>query len=338
VESAALARPIEPLPRNRQLPGVTVLMPVYNGARYVAQAIESVLAQTHPRFELLIVDDGSTDRTPEILARYAARDPRVRVVRQPNLDQPRALNRGLALARYDWVAIHDHDDVSLPRRLERQLLALAREPQARVIGTFAVEINSRGEALRRRAQGPTTAAEFRAWRAAGRRVPLVHPSVLLHRPSVLALGGYEPPFASSADSELWTRVAERHPIVVVPEPLLLYRIHGQSMSFRRMFEQRERLRWITARDRARAEGRPLPTLEAFRAQRPVFGRLYWRERRQDLFWFCRSYCWLALGEGRRLPAAALGACAAALAPGNALRAAGRALAVRRARALRESSG
>jgi glycosyltransferase involved in cell wall biosynthesis len=313
-------------------------MPVYNGARYVEQAIESVLAQTHSRFELLIVDDGSTDPTPGILARYAARDPRVRVVRQQNLDQPRALNRGLGLARYDWVAIHDHDDLSLPRRLERQLETVAREPEARVIGSWAVEINSRGDRLRRRSGGPTSVAEFQAWRAAGRRVPLVHPSVLLHRPTVLGLGGYDPAFASSADSELWTRIAERHPIVVVPEPLVLYRIHGQSMSFRRMFEQRERLRWNTARERARAEGRSLPSLEDFRAERPVLSRLRWRERRQALFWFCRSYCWLALGEGRHLPALALAAGAAALAPANAVRAAQRGFEVAAARVRRSGRG
>src|SRR4029453_11062975 len=90
---------------------VTVLMPVYNGERYVAQAIESVLGQTHRRFEFLILDDGSTDATPRILAEYAARDERIRVVHHANIDQPATLNRGLALARHDWVAILDHDDV-----------------------------------------------------------------------------------------------------------------------------------------------------------------------------------------------------------------------------------
>jgi glycosyltransferase involved in cell wall biosynthesis len=298
---------------------VTVLMPVYNGERYVAQAIASVLAQTHACFELLILDDGSTDATPRILAEYAARDARIRVLRHANIDQPATLNRGLELARHDWVAIHDHDDVSLPERLERQLEALAREPEARVVGTWAIEINAAGAALGRRCNGPRSAEEFRALHAAGGRVPLVHPSVLLHRPTILEVGGYDPAFGPSADSELWTRVATRHLIVVVPEPLVLYRIHRQSMSFRRMFEQRARLRWIAVRDEARRRGERIPTLAELRDRSPAWSPRRWSELRHDLFWYLRSYCLLSVAEGRRTPAAALALGAALVAPGNAAR-------------------
>jgi glycosyltransferase involved in cell wall biosynthesis len=312
-------------PAGGETPWVTVLMPVYNGARYVAEAIESVLRQTHRSFELLIVDDGSTDETPRILAEYAARDERIRVFRHANIDQPATLNRGLALARHEWVAILDHDDVCLPRRLERQLEARARVPEARLIGTWVTEINAAGAEIGRRCSGPTSAEEFRALDAAGGRVPLTHPSVLMHRPTLLALGGYDPAFGSSADTELWTRVARVSTIVVVPEPLVLYRIHSQSMSFRRMFEQREMLRWILARDRARRCGEPLPGYAEFRGARPWWRPQRWRERQHDLFWFFRSYCLLANAEGKALPAAALAVCAAAIAPQNAVRVARRRL-------------
>jgi len=301
------------------LPEITVLMPVYNGARYVALAIESVLGQTHRGFEFLILDDGSTDETPQILAEYAARDPRLRIVRHPNMDQPATLNRGLALARHDWVAILDHDDVCLPQRLERQLAMLEQEPGARLVGSWVQEINAAGAKIGERCGGPTSAAEFRALHAAGQRVPLTHPSVLLHRPTILALGGYDPAFGSAADTELWTRVAREHTIVVVPEPLVHYRIHSQSMSFRRVFEQREMLRWILERDGARRSGRSLPSFAAFRAARPWWRVRRWRERRQDLFWFFRSYCLLAVSDGETLVAAALAVCAAAIAPRNAMR-------------------
>jgi glycosyltransferase involved in cell wall biosynthesis len=311
---------------------VTVLMPVCNGERYLAQAIESVLAQTHRRFEFLILDDGSTDRTPAILADYAARDPRIRVYRHENVDQPATLNRGLALARHEWVAIIDHDDVCLPGRLERQLEMVARVPEARVVGTWAKEINAAGIEIGARCSGPTTAEEFRALDADADRVPLIHPSVLLHRPTVLALGGYDPAFGSSADTELWTRVARHGAIVVVPEPLLLYRIHAESMSFQRLFEQREMLRWILARDRARRLGEPLPSLAQFRDERRPWQALRWRERRHDLFWFFRAYCLLAAGEGKPLSAAALAVCAAAVAPQNAVRLARRRWLERGARA------
>ena len=298
---------------------VTVLMPVFNGAAYVAKAIESVLGQSHPRFELLIVDDGSTDATVRIVAAFAARDSRIRVLRHANVDQPATLNRGLAEARHDWVAILDHDDVCLPRRLERLLAARARAPEARVVGSWVHEINSAGAVIGQRRVGPTSVEEFRALDARGGRVPLTHPSVMLHRPTILALGGYDPAFGSSADTELWTRVARAHPIVVVPEPLLLYRIHRQSMSFRRMFEQREMLRWILARDEARRAGRELPSRAAFRSVRSWWRPQRWGERRHDLFWYFRSYCLLAKAEGRAIPAAALAVCAATVAPQNAIR-------------------
>ena len=313
---------------------VTVLMPVHNGDRYVEQAIESVLSQTHQRFEILIIDDGSTDRTPGILDGYARRDPRVRVVHQQNVDQPATLNRGLELARHDWVAILDHDDVCLPQRLQRQLEALAREPKARVIGTHAFEINADGARLRTRGRGPTSVNEFHTWYAEGQRVPLIHPSVLLHRPTILSLGGYDPEFGSSADSELWARVSARQPILVVPEPLILYRIHRESMSFERMFEQRERLRWITAQELARQSGDPVPSLESFRARRRRNLALRWGDLQQDLFWYFKSYCLLALDEGRRPAAAALAVCAAFLAPGLAIRRVRRAFSARLAQSSR----
>lgn len=303
--------------------GVTVLMPVFNGERYVAAAIESVLAQTHRDFEFLILDDGSTDSTPAILAGYAARDARVRVVRHENQDQPATLNRGLALARHDWVAIMDHDDVCAPQRLERQLATLRAHPEARLIGSWAIEMNAAGEPLRTRGWGPVTVEEFRSLHAAGRRVPLVHPSVLMHRGTVLELGGYDPAFGPSADTELWTRVAQAHPIVVTPEPLLFYRIHRESMSFRRLFEQRELLRCIVQRDLARRRGLPVPSVQRFRAERPFWTVRRWLDLQQDLFWFMRSHCLLASSEGARGRAAAYAMGAAVASPMNAVRLAGR---------------
>ena len=298
---------------------VTVLMPVYNGAEYVCEAIDSVLSQTHSEFEFLIVDDGSTDETPELLRRHAAPDPRVRIVRQENRDQPATLNRGLHLARHDWVAIIDHDDVCLPDRLAEQVAMREREPEARLIGTWGFEINGEGRRLRRRDRGPRSAEEFRTLRGAGQRVPLIHSSVLMHRPTVLAVGGYDPRFGPSADTELWSRVARQHVIVVVPRPLVLYRVHRHSMSFTRLFEQRRMLRLIAERTAAREKGEEPVTLDAFLAVRPWWSARRWAELRSDMFWYFRSHCLLALSERARARAAVYGLGAALVAPGNAWR-------------------
>ena len=105
----------------RSLPLISVVMPVHNRARYVAEAVNSVLAQTYPRFELIIVDDGSTDESPEIVRALAARDPRIRALFLPHYSQGRARNAGIALARGEYIAHMDDDDVALPDRLTAQL-------------------------------------------------------------------------------------------------------------------------------------------------------------------------------------------------------------------------
>jgi len=210
--------------------------------------------------ELIVVDDGSTDRTPAILAEFAARDPRVIVLTQENQGQAAALNRGLAEATTDWVAIHDHDDVSLPQRLERQLEYLSGHPDVCVLGTNAVEIDASGREIGHLQFGPASISDFVNARQHGALFFPPHPSVMLHRPTILQLGAYDPSFGSAADVELWSRVADHHPVVVLPETLIRYRIHGESMSFVKAFEQRSFLRWIRRRQEARRCGGPIPTL------------------------------------------------------------------------------
>src|SRR5437870_2690752 len=116
-------------------PAVTVLMPVYNGARFLAGAMESVLGQTFGDFELLAINDGSSDQTAEILA--SSRDPRVRIVENGrNLDLIASLNKGLDLARGDYVARMDQDDLALPKRLEKQVHFLSASPRTGLCGTW----------------------------------------------------------------------------------------------------------------------------------------------------------------------------------------------------------
>ena len=116
-------------------PRVSVALPVHNCERYVAEAIESILAQTFTDFEFLIVDDGSTDGTLPILNRFAARDSRIRVISRPNTGIVGALNEMLGLARADLVARMDADDVALPVRFERQVRYLDEHPECVMVGS-----------------------------------------------------------------------------------------------------------------------------------------------------------------------------------------------------------
>lgn len=209
----------------RDKPSVTVLLPVRNGQAYLAAAIDSVLAQDHTDFELLVVDDGSTDATPAILAVAAAADSRVRILRGGD-GLVAALNHGLAAAAAPWIARMDADDLAHPQRLTTQLRAAQQAPETAAFGSAYRVIDGAGRLFRvvREPLEPTAiAAEL------PRRNCLAHPTVLLRRDAVLAIGGYRPAFPQAEDYDLWLRLAERHKLRNLPEVLLDYRQHaGQS--------------------------------------------------------------------------------------------------------------
>ena len=305
----------------RALPPVSVIMVVYNGARYIAEAIESILRQTHQNFEFIIIDDGSTDQTSEIISHYIAHDQRIRMVSQANQGQVASLNRALTLATNEWVAILDHDDISLPHRLERQLLAVAANPSVRVLGSYAIEINAHGRKIGRLNIGPTSVEHFKTLQQENRLIVLVHPSVMLHRSTVLAVGGYRAIFGAAEDLELWSRMADHHLILALPEPLIYYRLHATSMSFTRFFEGRRSMRWIQARQYARRHGLPEPSLEqhlAIEKQQASWHRL--GQLRNDWSHYLSKRAWLAWVVERRFQALLLFTGASVLDPlGVALR-------------------
>jgi glycosyltransferase involved in cell wall biosynthesis len=256
---------------------VSVVIPVHNGEKYLAQAIESVLAQTYRDFELLIVDDGSMDRSAEIIRAYTERDLRVRCLSQKNRGVAAAGNRGLQEATNEWVARLDADDVFLPGKLERQVGFLRRNPDARIVGTLACFINQAGRPLGLvGTEGPFTRAEYDRLVRRNRPIYFVNSSTLMHRETVLAMGGYRDAFAPAEDVDLWIRMAESgHLMLKIPEPLLLYRMHGESLTMTQNARQRLLHRWAIACGRARVKGVPEPSCAEFlehEKRRPVMER------------------------------------------------------------------
>jgi len=210
-------------------PQVTVLMPVYNGAEYLAESIETILAQTLREFEFLIIDDGSKDDSRAILEQYAARDRRIRLVAQENMGLAATLNKGLGLARAEFVARQDQDDLSAPTRLEKQLAYLRAHPECALLGTRASIMEGR-TATDRAHDHPASNAVLKLDLLFNN--PFVHSSVMLRRERVLALGGYctdrsrQPP----EDYELWARIGRAARVANLPERLLVYREAARSMS------------------------------------------------------------------------------------------------------------
>lgn len=210
-------------------PPVTVLMPVYNGADYLAESIDTILGQTLRDFEFLIINDGSKDGSQAILEAYTARDPRIRVVQQPNMGLAATLNKGLSMARSDFVARQDQDDLSAPERLEKQLAWMQAHPDCALLGSRA-RIWADRTPTDRTHDHPTANAVLKLDLLFNN--PFVHSSVMLRRQAVLDLGGYctdrsrQPP----EDYELWARIGRSARIANLPERLLVYREAAQSMS------------------------------------------------------------------------------------------------------------
>jgi glycosyltransferase involved in cell wall biosynthesis len=257
---------------------ISVVIPVHNGEQYLAQAIESVLAQTHRDLELLVIDDGSTDGSRAIMEHYARGDARIRILSQANRGVSAAGNRGFEEARGEWVARLDADDLFLPDKLERQIAFIRQHPDVRIVGTLGYFINRAGKVIGLvSTDGPFTRAQFEKMAGRGEPVFFVHSSTLMHRETVLAVGGYREQFVQAEDVDLWLRMAEKgHLLLKMPEPLLLYRLHGESLTMKRNAEQKCCHRWVMACADARSRGADEPTLDVFlRAEheRPLLVRL-----------------------------------------------------------------
>ena len=211
---------------DRAVPRVTVLMPVYNAARYVGDAVRTILAQTCSSFELLVIDDGSTDDSPRIVASFD--DSRVRIVRNDrNLGLTPSLNRGLALARGEIIARQDADDLSEPMRLERQLAFLDANPDVAVVGSWYRKIDETGQPLGDR-RLPLSDTELK-W-ALLSYCPIVHSAAMFRRDDILVLGGYDERFVYAQDFDLWSRVARHHRLANLPEFLVRYRLVATSLT------------------------------------------------------------------------------------------------------------
>ncbi len=200
-------------------PKISVIMSVFNGEAYVASAIKSILCQTFPNFEFIIIDDASTDRTPEILAKFD--DPRIRfITNAKNLGLTNCLNQGLSASKGEFVARMDADDISLPHRFVTQIAFLEKNPGHALVGSAFYLIDESGK-IQHLVNRLTEDTQIR--RALKNQNQFGHGSVMIRRSVLFELDGYETKFKYAQDYDLWLRISEKYKLANINEPLYCWR-------------------------------------------------------------------------------------------------------------------
>jgi len=238
------------------MPLVSVITSVLNGERYLDAAIGSIAAQSFRDFEHILIDDGSTDATAEILGRWQEREPRLVVVSRENRGFPYSLNEAAARASGRYLAVMDGDDIAFPDRLAIQVARMESEPELVALGAKVEVIDAEGRPLRQ-IQQPLDHETILERHATTLQPQLYHPATLLRAETFHAVGGYREAFAKVEDYDLWLRLEERGRLANCPEVLLQYRVHMRSISHNNSAIQR-RLAWEAAREAAERRGRDFP--------------------------------------------------------------------------------
>jgi glycosyltransferase involved in cell wall biosynthesis len=205
---------------------VTVLMPAYNAEKHISTAIESILGQTYKDFEFLIIDDGSQDKTWEVIQKYAKTDKRiVSVKNDKNLKLAGVFNQGIQLANGEYIARMDSDDWSYPTRLEKQLEFLKNNPETVIVGCRVEICHENLEKIYLRNYGIND-REIRG--KIFRFSPFCHPAIMARRNTMLSCGGYNPLLILGEDYDIYFRLGKKGKFANLPETLFKLRLHNSS--------------------------------------------------------------------------------------------------------------
>lgn len=240
------------------MPTISVLMPVYNTERYIKEAVESILAQTFADFEFIIIDDGSTDQSLEILKQCAAKDARIRLISRENRGILRTRNEAIAMANGEFIAVMDSDDISMPERFAIQVDYLQQHPDCLAVGCMAYSIDSSGSSLSQWILSTDHRAIDDAHLRGDQKI--IHSAVMIQRNALVAMNGYR--VETCEDLDLFLRIAEIGRLANMPELLHKVRRHVSSTIHTKQ-EQLNRDRDFVVRDawqRRGLEGGLKPTM------------------------------------------------------------------------------
>ena len=218
-------------------PLVSILIPVYNCRPYLDAAMSSILAQTYKDFEVVVIDDGSTDGSSEDLARFAQQDSRVRIITQSNQGLPKTLLRGQQLCCGKYIARMDGDDIATPERLEKQMAFMEANPDVGICGAFARTVDADGDPMRIFTP-PVDYAGIDKKLMEGRASAIIHPLAFMRKEALEKAGGYRTD-EELEDLGLFLRMAETTKMANIPEVMLDYRMHLKSTNYQRRMRHAE---------------------------------------------------------------------------------------------------
>jgi glycosyltransferase involved in cell wall biosynthesis len=270
---------------------VSVIVPVYNAREFLAEALQSVLEQTHQSFELIAIDDGSTDGSWDILEDFARRDKRVFVSRRENRGVAATANECLERAKNELVVRLDADDVMLPNRLERQIWFMQQHQDISVATSYAWLIDRNGNVL---ARAKPTVDVDRGIRECNPHhfAETIQAATIMRKRHILAVGGYSPRYRFAEDRELWGRlVASGYQLSVQPEFLLKVRLHGSSLTAETMRENQLICKYINQNIVRLLRGQTYISYEIFmenRRRTPLLRRLTRAAEEASLLFYKRG--------------------------------------------------
>jgi len=215
---------------------VSVLMAVFNGENFLKEAIRSVLSQTFKEFELVIMDDGSTDKSAEII--YSFTDTRIKYFKKEHSGLIDSLNFGLEKCNGEFIARFDADDICEPNRLEEQTKFFEENPANVLVGSFATRIDENGNEIGQMHYPPKKWEEIKKYTIFHN--PFIHPSVMFRKALIGVVGPYKKKYQHIEDYELWTRVVNKYPCENIDKPLIRYRVHKNQVTKKSIFKMKLR--------------------------------------------------------------------------------------------------
>lgn len=279
-------------------PSVSIVMSVFNGERFVLEAVSSILNQSLTDVELIVINDGSTDGTLRIL--QSINDSRIILIHQGNVGLTKSLNRALSLAKGEFIARQDADDVSFPNRLQTQVQFLRENQGIALVGSAVKVIDTEGDELTTfnpPCDAPTIRQKLKSYNC------FWHGSVIFRRSCLEVLGGYNELFTTAQDYDFWLRFAEKYELANLPEPLYAYRFNPDAVTFKKIVSQRRMAQMARALGEAR--GGDAPEEDLLKGFAEFVNAPLTDTERRDIVVSYKPWCRLLLKTGKLAPARAL---------------------------------